>query len=194
MTKLLSEVHIPNYPSKIKVSEARRARYYIKGKTKKKVPKKYDPTIHPTKFFWDSKGYLIEKSTGERVIANPRSVGTPRYWVVNFQDIWNQNLVHSNRAHIINILKDELRPYIKTVKRITEFPIRFEIFLYDIEMRVDVSNKGVVYTKVIEDLLVAEGKIPDDNSTYINDTGRCKFVKINKESERKMVIKIWESN
>lgn len=193
MSNLISEVHIPNYPSKVMVSQARQAKYYLKGKTKKKIPKSYSPVHHPKKYGYDNKGYLINLSTRERVLANPRSVGTPRYWVVNFQDIWS-GMHHATKSHVINILKDELKPYIKTVAKINKFPIRMELFLYDTEMKVDVDNKGVIYTKVITDLLVAEGKIPDDSSEYVNDTGRCKFIKVDDEKDIKMVIKIWTSN
>lgn len=193
-SKLLSEIHIPNYPSKVMVSKSRQEKYYIKGKTKKPIPKKYDPKIHPEKYGFDNRNYLVDLETRERIVANPRSAGTPRYWVVNFQDIWNQSLVQAQRAYVINILKDELRPYIKTVVKVTKFPIRLELFLYDTEMKVDVDNKGVVYTKVITDLLVTEGKLPDDSSDFVNDTGRCKFIKVSDKKDVKMVVKIWTSD
>jgi hypothetical protein len=188
---LLREITILNYPSKIKLSEKRIARYYKKGKTKKKVPKKYS---NINEYNYNDKGFLINLTTKERVIANPLSVGTPRYWVVNFQSIWNQAIKHQQRAVIINKLKDLLKPYITPIEAIAHYPIRIELFLYDTEMKVDVDNKGVIYTKVITDLLVKENKILDDSSQYVNDTGRCKFIKVNTEEERKMIIKIWESN
>ena len=189
--KLLRTITINDYPSKIKLSERRVAKYYKKGKTKKKIPKKYSDE---DKFNYNKKGYLVELLTGERIVANPLSVGTPRYWVVNFQAIWNQAIKHQQRAVIINKLKDILRPYVKPVVKIESYPIRVEIFIYDTEMRVDVDNKGVIYTKVITDLLVKEGKIIDDSSQYINDTGRCKFIRVKAVKERKMVVKIWESS
>lgn len=193
MSNLLREICIPDYPSKIMVSESRAKAYYIKGKTKKPVPKKYSPKLHPKTYGYDKKGYLINLSTKERVLSNPRSAGTPRYWVVNFQDIWS-GMHHSTKSNRINLLKDIIKPFIKPVKKITTYPIKIEIFLYDIEMNVDVDNKGVIYTKVITDLLVGEEKIEDDSHEYVNDTGRCKFIKVNDIKERKMIVKIWESN
>jgi len=194
MSKLLREIVIPDYPSKVMIAKKRATLYYKKGVTKKPIPKSYDPERHPDKYGWNKKGYLIDLSTNDRVTRNPRSAGTPRYWVVNFQDIWNQALQYSARGLRIDSLKKIFKPYIKPVKKITNFPLRIEIFLYDTEMRVDVDNKGVIYTKVITDLLTRENKIPDDSSEYINDTGRCKFIKVKEESERKMVVKIWQSN
>ena len=191
MTKLLREITIPDYPSRIKLSEKRIAKYYKKGKTKKVVPKKY---ADKHKFDYNKKGFLVNLLTEERVIANPLSVGTPRYWVVNFQSIWNQAVKHQQRSVIMNKLKDILVPYIKPIKKITEYPIRIQLILYDTEMKVDVDNKGVIYTKVITDLLVRNDKIIDDSSQYVNDTGRCKFIKVATEKERKMVVRILTSS
>ena len=61
-------------------------------------------------------------------------------------------------------------------------------------MVVDCSNKGVIYTKILEDLLVEYGVLPDDKSEYINDTGRCKWIKVTNEDDIRMVIRVSKSN
>lgn len=193
---LIHEIIIPDYPDKIKLSDSRRPTYFVKNKSSK-IPKKYQNE----NYGWVNE-FLVDKRTGEKVIRNSKSVGTPRYWSVNFQAIWNGQIKHQNRASITSKLKDVFRPYIEELDIITQYPIKIEIFLHDVEMPIDVDNKGVVYTKIITDLLVNTNKgmddnksiIPDDSSAYVNDTGRCKWVKVNNYNDIKMVIRIWKSN
>ena len=182
------EIVIPNYPSKIKLSEKQRPKYYIKGKGKD-VPKKYQNDRYAYQ-----KNILTDIVTGEKVIANPRLAGTPKMWSVNFQAIWNQQIKYQSRAMITNKLKDIFAPFIKDLNPIKEFPIQFEIFIFDIDMVVDISNKGVIYTKIIEDLLTEYKVIPDDKAEFINDTGRCKWIKVNTEDEIHMVVRINKSD
>jgi len=186
---LIHEIVIPNYPSKIKLSEKQRAKYYHKNKGKK-PPKKYQNN----RYVYNKAKVLVDVVTGERVIANPRLAGTPKMWNVNFQAIWNQAIRFQQRAVITNKLKEIFIPFIKDLKPIKEFPIKFEIFICDIDMVVDISNKGVIYTKILEDLLTEYKIIPDDKAEFINDTGRCKWIKVNTEDEVHMVIRISKSN
>jgi hypothetical protein len=194
---LIYEIIVPKYPSKIKLSDKRRATYFTSDK-KDKIPKKYKDN---ERYEWRGK-FLYDVTLNEKVVKNSRSVGTARYWSVNFQAIWNQQIKHQARASITNKLKDFFRPYIEELEPISSYPIKIEIFLHDIDMPIDVDNKGVVYTKIITDLLVNTNKgedsnktiIPDDSANYINDTGRCKFVRVNNEEDIKMVIRIWKSN
>lgn len=186
---IVQELIVPNYPAKIKLSNKQRAKYYHKNKGKK-PPKKYQND----RYSFNEAKVLIDLVTGEKVIANPRLAGTPKMWNVNFQAIWNQQIKFQQRAVITNKLKDIFTPYIKNLKPITEFPLKFEIFICDIDMVVDMSNKGVIYTKIIEDLLVEYKVIPDDKPEFINDTGRCKWVKVSTEEEIRMIIRISKSN
>ena len=198
MVDLIHEITIPRYPSKIQLSSKRRAVYFQKKKHKDKLPKKYQNS----RFVWDVNGNLFDTEEKCRVIKNAKSVGTPRYWAVNFQAIWNQQLKYQGRANITNKLKDIFRPFILPLRFIDVYPIKIEIFLFDVVMPVDVDNKGVIYTKVITDLLVNSNKgesdnkktIQEDSSEFVNDTGRCKWIKVENECEIKMVIKIWKSN
>lgn len=190
---LIRTIIISNYPDKVIVSRQRRPVYFVNNPTKKgkrEIPKKYKID----RYFFNREGYLTDRQTNERVIANTRSVGTPRYWVVNFQDIWSGVVAAQLRAALANKIKDILRPYITAVVPIEGselYPLRLEIELHNSTFTVDASNKGVIYTKIIEDLLVTEGKIPDDSPEYINDTGRIKL--INSTDTPKMIIKIYKS-
>lgn len=193
---LIVNLVIPDYPDKVLIAKSRRPVYYVLSSSKVRgrvdIPKSY--LTNTNKYSFNTEGVLINNTTGEPQLANPQTAGKPRYWVVNFQDIWNQKLSKQSRAVKIDKLKHVLRPYIKTVPKIVSFPLRLEIYIYDIECPVDVSNKGAIYTKVVEDLLVNENVIPDDSAEYINCSGKVKFVKIDDSKDRKMEIRIYRSD
>lgn len=182
----MQSIWLPNYPSSVLMSNARRPIYYVTSYTKKgkrKIPKRY---LDTTKYF--VKDSIIHSySDNKPVIANKLTAGKPRYWVINFQDIYNQTIIKQQRALLINRLKDELRPYIQKFQPVTEFPVEISLELHDSKCPIDVSNLGAVYTKVIEDLLVSEGILPDDSVEYVNCSGRTRFVFA---EEKKMKISI----
>lgn len=186
---------VPDYPDRVMTAKARRPIKYVKigssirGNTD--IPPSYLKNIN---YQFNNDGVLIDLRTGNYVLANPRTAGKPRYWVVNFQDIWNQNMTKQDRASKTGMLKDIFRPYIKKIKVIKDFPLEVSIKIFDTECPVDISNKGVIYTKIIEDLLVTEGKIPDDDVTHINCSGRTKYVNITDQKKKRMEITISKSD
>src|SRR5690606_9840707 len=111
-------------------------------------------------------GFLVDVATGQPIIANTKTVGKPRFWVVNFQDIWNQTVTKMRRAFLINKLKDILKPFIENSVKITEYPVEIRIYIFDTNINTDISNKGVIYIKVIEDLLVKTNRLTDDSINY----------------------------
>lgn len=195
MGKLIIKLVIPDYPDKVMTAKARRPIYYVSDTSKvrgrKTIPKSY---LNPEKYYFSNEGVLMSSKTNEPHLANPQTAGKPRYWVVNFQDIWNQNLAKQDRAMKVDKLKNFLRPYIKTITKIEQFPIEISTILYDKECPVDISNRGAIYTKVIEDLLVKEGIIPDDSIEYVNCSGRIKFIQEDDEKQKRMEIKIYNSD
>jgi uncharacterized membrane protein len=74
------------------------------------------------------------------------------------------------------------------------YPVASAILIYDINTNMDVDNMGVVYHKVLNDLLVEHKVILDDSARYLNDTGRTKFIYINTEKERKLIFRIYKSD
>lgn len=172
-----------------------RPKFYVSEDSKvrgsKRIPISY---LNEDKYYFDDKGVLFNKKTQLPQLANPRSAGKPRLWVVNFQDIWNQNVTRQNRAIKVEILKNIIKPYIENMTPLNEFPIEISIILYDTEMPVDISNKGVIYIKIIEDLMTKLKKIPDDKVDFVNCSGRCKFVKIDNPDFKKMEIRIYKSD
>lgn len=194
MSELIARVIVPDYPDKVLTAKARRPIYYIlttsKSKGRTDVPKSF---LNIDKYYFNKEGILYSKKTQEPQLANPQLAGKPRYWVVNFQDVWNQSLAKQQRAMVIDKLKNVLRPYIKNLGPIKIFPIEISITLYDDHCPVDISNRGAIYTKVIEDLLVKEGIIPDDSVQYVNCSGRTKFIPVER-SDRRMEIRITKSD
>lgn len=201
MKHILRQIVIPDYPDKVLVSKARRPVYYVTRKALVKGKVEIPPSfLDEAKYYFDERGVLINKKTDNPQLANSKTVGTPRYWVVNFQQIWNGSMAKHGRSSRVDKLKEALRPYIdKSEPYLTpmhewEYPVAIEIFIYDTEFPVDVSNRGVLYIKVIEDLLVAEGILKDDSAEYVNDSGRVKYIKIGDKKDKKMVINILSSD
>lgn len=192
--EVLREIVIPNYPDKIRIANARRVVNFVQsGRGRKDIPDKYLKNPDRYQFV---KGVLVDLTTGQKVVGNPKLAGTPRDWIINFQDIWNGGMQGAARNNMAIKLKDLLRPYIIPVVPLStdDYPVRLEIIIADTGFKVDASNRGVIYFKVIEDLLVTEGKIIDDSVAYINDTGRLKCVLIEDPNQRKMIIRILSSN
>lgn len=200
---LLKTIVIADYPDKIQVAKFRRAIPYVSvsslTKGKKDIPTRFR---NPKRYYFDDNGVLINRTTGRAQLANAKTAGKARYWVINFQDIWNQSITRQNRATKIEKLKALLRPHIESLVPINEYPLKLEIYFFDVECPLDIFNKGAVYIKVIEDLLVNTNKgkdsnkkiIEDDSIAYLNDSGRCKFIRIQENSERRMEIRIYKSD
>lgn len=187
---MLQKIVVPDYPDSIQMSKERRAVYYTKN-GKRKIPKRY---LDKTRYYFDSNGRVRHTYTHTPVIANPRTVGKERRWVVNFQEIWNGRTAGPARANKINRLKDILRPYIKQMSSVKEYPIGLQIELYNTSFNVDAFNKGAIYIKVIEDLMTEQGIIEDDSPGYINDTGRVILHEVKTEDEKRMEIIIFKSS
>ncbi len=195
--RALREVIITDYPDKVLIAKQKRPVLYVtngaKVKGKTKIPPSY---LNNPKYYFDDRGVLMRKSDNLPVLANPKSAGKPRYWVVNFQEIWNGAVSRQNRAMKADKLKRILEPYLDELPpiQVRDYPVKLEIFIFDTEFPVDASNKGAVYHKVIEDILVRAGVIVDDSENFINDAGRTKLIRVSDASEKKMIVKIIQSD
>lgn len=195
--RLLREIVITDYPDKVMMAKERRAVYYVsadsKKKGKKKIPARYGNT---NKYFFNVDGILCHKHDKSPIIANARTAGTPRMWIVNFQDIWNGAVSRQSRALRVDKLKRVLEPHLDELPPIQhrDYPVKIEIFLFNTEFPVDASNKGVIYHKVIEDILVKAGVLVDDSENFVNDAGRTKFIRVSNEQDKKMIVRIVQSD
>ncbi len=185
-------IEITNFITHVLLSKKRRARYYKKGK---KIPKKYQTN----EYGYNKQEELIHKATKMRVIANPRSVGTPRLKKINGQDIYRGN----NNPYIRSKMVSEMKAFFADaiVKSGIDpidskhYPIEMELEMHiPLNAEFDVDNAGWLYVKVIQDVLTQTGTIVNDVAVLLPKTGGVQFVPIETGQANKMVIILRENN
>ena len=200
-------IEIPKYIRKVKLSNARKRKYYEKGK-KAPVAKKYADT---SKYGWKkygSKQFLIDLETDERVVANPRAAGTPKYMVVNGQKIYNAEASPHVRSKVMGDIKKSFAPFIDSLDPIDLdcFPVNIHLEIHDViteepnNQLWDVDNRSMPYIKAFQDCLTGnkdkDGKnrnkqiIPDDHVLFITQPPIPKFIPVDNEDDRKLVFTI----
>ncbi len=165
------EIIINDYITKVKQSDSRRAKYYIKN-GKKKIPSKYlkDTSKFVFSRFTDGKVYLTDKESGERVLANPRTAGTPKFIQISGNALYSGFGSHRIRMLIVGGIKEFFRPVFKKHFNKNDFsklPVKITFKFYD-QTTQDVDNLSQPYIKSIFDLLTDMKFIPDDKPDYIN--------------------------
>lgn len=197
------KIEIPNYLRKVKLSEARKKKYYVKGKNEP-VAKKYNNTEHYEWVKFKGQYFLVDVETRERVISNPRAAGTPRFITINGQKIYNGEIDKHVRNKVLSSIKDSFAPYINKLPVITEYPIRIDMEIHDTIREPssnalwDVDNRAWPYIKAFQDCLTGNkdkaGKkrnrqiIPDDNNLFIPRSPSPLFVPVEDEKDRKLVF------
>ena len=193
---------ISNFEENVKLTEKRRVQYYPHG-SKKKIPKKYRNRDEFAYLLFGAtkkkKGtyFLIDKSTGERVISNPIAKDKPRYWKINGQALYSGTMHHRQRATVAIKVHEYLSKYIKDLPVITTAPgemltvraIIYDIYPQNIATVWDCSNKWP-WIKWFEDTLVEHGKIEDDSIDFVRSSGTISFVEITDLAERKLCFVI----
>jgi hypothetical protein len=200
-------IEIPSYIRQIQLAASRKAKYYelVKGKLKgsKDLPKKYqtkDYGFRPVKVGSKTKTLLCDNVTKQPVIANPKSCGTPRIYIINSQDLYNQSLHPQTRRKIVTEIKDSFRPYLLRMEPVPQdyYPLRIIMEVHDLiqdpmikNQAWDLDNRSHgLYSKCFQDLLKAEGKIIDDNIKYITGAPAALFCPVEKAEDRKLVFVI----
>ncbi len=175
------EISIPLFIKKVMISKSRRIKYYKEGG---KIPIKY------SKYGFDSKGRLIDDK-GEYIVANPRTIGKPKYITINGQALYNARMSPHIRSKIVNAVKDSFEPHLNGVEPIVNLPVRISLKLYDTirQANWDLDNQWL-YNKCFQDLIVKKGIIPDDDIRYITKAGAPEFVPVDNEQDRKLVFTI----
>jgi hypothetical protein len=187
MDKLLGEIVIPKFITKILLSAKRRPKYYTK---KDKIPKKYQDCIF-------KKGYLVNVN-GAKIVKNIRSVGTPKYEQLSGNSLLSGYASPYTRAKIARELKAFYKPFVKEfVKKngaFTEFPIRvtWDVYTDISSTNWDASNLFFYY-KYFEDTLFLEDTkvIPDDCIKYITFSPGAKIIPVDNWEKRKFVFKFY---
>jgi hypothetical protein len=201
----MQTIEIPQYIREVNISKARRIRYYEYGKKPPKAKKyldrtKYDYRLYP---MLHNKKFLTNLETGERVVANPKSAGTPKNVTINGQKIYNQEIGKHQRGKLLSAIKENLKPYVEQLQPITKFPICIFCEIHDTIRESsshnlwDCDNRSYPYIKAFQDCLTGDrGKskqlIPDDNILFITQPPVPKFIPVSSSEERKLVFIITE--
>ena len=180
-------------------------KYYELGKKHPKAKKYLDKKNYDYRDF-NGRKFLVDLKKGERVGANPRAAGKPRYMAINGQKIYNGEASKHIRAKILSAIKEQMSPYIDKLDPVKDFPICIEMELHDIIREPnsnslwDVDNRAWPYIKAFQDCLTGNkdknGKkrnkviIPDDNILFITTPPVPKFIPVEDEKDRKLVFRL----
>lgn len=196
MNILLATVTIPDFISKVQVSKSRRPKYYEKGK---KLLKKYSDNSKfdyvPCTIGKKTKYLLKDLNTNELVVANSKSVGTPRYKIIRGNEFYSGFSRPAIRNNLMNSIKASLLPHFKSLKPFNNsvYPLYIEFVYHDERKQSqDLDNLRYAYEKAILDILhKPEYKlnvIPEDTVDYVSKLS-SEFVETTK---RKLVINFYK--
>lgn len=113
--------------------------------------------------------YKINKA-GQTVMSNPRTAGTPKYFVINMQPIYSGNMHYRKRATIVKIIKDAYFDYFKDIPKFnkSDYPIILDLQFTNCTTGTDFDNFTSLLRKCLLDMLVKQlGIIKDDKRKYI---------------------------
>lgn len=201
-------IEIPKYLRRVKLSESRLPKYYELGKNipkakKYKDTKKYEWKANPLQ---PGRIFLYNKETGERIISNPRAMGTPKYIVINGQKIYNAEMPPHVRNKVLSAIKESFAPYINKLPVLDEYPIAMELEVHDTIREAnsnspwDMDNRAWPYIKAFQDCLTGNRDktgikrnkqiIVDDSVIFVTQPPVPKFIPVDNEEDRKLVFKI----
>ena len=176
----LQTLTVAPYTNKILTDHAVAPRYYnVKrkkaGKPTKTIKKKIETGLYKV----DKKGFVLDP-LGEKMIANKRTVGKPRYQIVKGNAFTTGFYSPGYRNATVKIIKNFLSPFIKDQLTVfNKLPLYIDFKLYlDVSKetaKFDLSNLWF-WNKYMEDLLFEDDEnplIPDDNYVYITKSGGC---------------------
>tara|TARA_Y100000401_G_C8323787_1_gene226938 strand:- start:274 stop:855 length:582 start_codon:yes stop_codon:yes gene_type:complete len=185
------KIVIPNYIDKVPISKRRRAKYYKrKDLSKPNIAKKYTDGIKNGIYKYDKQGYLIDQSKN-RVLSNPISAGTPKYWTINGQRMYDGTLHYTARAKITKWMHEYLRQFIEDLPVIKLQDGEYLRVWVDMYKPLQVQNWDCdnqwPWTKWLLDTCVELGKIPDDSIQIVRSSGQVTYIP---SDERKLVFNI----
>ena len=187
MIKPDQTIEVPQFITHVKLSNKRRAKYFMKGS---EVPKRY------MNYRYNKKNQLVDPFN-EPVVKNIRSVGTPNFKKINGQEFYKGVGNPIIRAKMIKEMKTFFRKFIKTASPLglNDYPVKVSIDLYLPlgKMDFDIDNLSWVYIKAISDVLVDCGIVFNDTVEYIINTGECRYFPVDEIEQRKMIINIYKN-
>jgi hypothetical protein len=181
----------PKYPTQVPLSLSRRAKYYstLKGKQRiDKIPK----WLEKKGYNVDPLGFCLDENN-ERIIANKRSIGTPKYSPINGQIFYSQKGGKFTRAKVVKFLHQYFSENIDDIPVFKDYPTVIQLnwcFPYG-NQTMDNTNMSFAYVKVFEDTLVEQGKIIDDEVRYISG-GLSLFTPVQNYEDRNLIFTFYE--
>lgn len=136
------------------------------------------------------------------IIANPKKVGTPKWYLIKGQDIYSGNLREHQRGFVMDKIKEYYYPFIKDLKPIDFYPCKIKCDVYDtiknfygkdgseLGGRWDMDNLMYPYLKAFPDLLTVQGILRDDDRLHLPSTIPAYFVPIDDHEDRKLIFTI----
>jgi len=214
--KPLAEIEVPQFITRVKTADSRRAKYYKKknggGMYPRSLPKTYAKKVKDGIYSFDAKGYLKDEN-GEKILANPRTAGEPRYEKLSGNNLLSGYGSPHTRAKLARSLKDFFRPFVQehVLKHgpITTFPLRvtwdmyttvekthwdlFNLFFYykyfedSLHETTDKSDSNAIYYKGKE----LKPLIPDDNIKFITWAPSPKIIPVDSWDDRKFIFRFY---
>lgn len=186
-----------NYPENITIEDLKDEYILaIKGK------KSYQDIKTTLMVRTDNKAFLCTEINGiiTPILANVHKAYTPKMYLINGQDIYNNVLNEFTRGKVMDEIKACYFPYVKDIPVITEYPIEINCEIHDtiknfytnnkdeIGHRWDVDNLAFPYVKAFPDLLTKLGKIVDDDRLHLPSSIKADFIPIEDHNNRKLVF------
>lgn len=176
-------VEIPKYLTHVMFGKSRPANYYIRDR---RIPMKY----HNSSYDFNIYGVLVNVRTGKPVIANPVTAGKPKLKKINGRDFISGRISPVLRSQILQEMKRFYTPFFIKQKKIREAcTVTLEIHNSLGDDNQDLDNMSWLLVKVLQDIFVETGILPEDNLHIIKGY-EVKFVPIVATEERKLVVAI----
>ena len=173
----METITIPQYPTRIQLTNSRRPQYYTDVKN---IPKKYQNLRYVFKA-----GKLYDIKRKKFVARNEASRQKPRYVTISGNNLYSR--MHERvRIKIMHELKSTMRPYLPD-KLDLKFPVKVTMRVYRTvdTGNWDLDNFNIFYFKAFFDLLRDEKLIPDDSIQYIVAVG-SELIPITDDAERRL--------
>lgn len=208
MQNEIARIEIPEYLRTVTLSQKRNPIYYDLG-SKVRAKKYLDNKrfqYRPHQVNSRMKLLLTDLKTGEAVVANPVSQGTPSVYTINGQGIYDQTLQKEQRNLVMQSIKAFFGSYVDTLPEI-HVPVRIYAELHDTILTPrkclwDLDNRFYMYQKAFQDCLTGnktkEGiprnkvVIKDDNILFITQPPCPIYIPVSTQEERKLVFILCE--
>ena len=181
-------IKIPQYITRIKVSDKRRAIYYYRNS---RIPAKYQSDRYifkPKKYIGGTKDILYDTMDKTFIVKNKSTVGTPRYITIGGNMLY-AGLNEFIRVKIVTEIKNDFTRFIQQLEPITKFPIQIDAQIHRPPNtgNWDIDNLWI-YIKTFQDLLIDHNIIPDDSVKYITKAPSFEYYPVSEESERMIIF------